>query len=225
MSNTVQTYLNRITSEHQDKPKFMATVAFSVAIYARIQELLDSMEVEGGIFDLDTPPVGQQEDFIGELVGISRDVDIPIAGIFFSWDGTADIGWDFGIWQSDNQPTDLVKLPDDVYLLLIRAKIAANNWDGTTEGAYKIWNILFPNLKLLIQDNQNMTFIIALQGAPIDSLTQALLTQGYLPLKPEGVRITEYIVAVDTSPLFGWDVATPSMAGWDTGSWGQEIVP
>lgn len=219
MSNSVIDYQNLVTSEHQDKPKFMATVAFSVAIAVQIQSLLTSMMVEGGIFDLSTPPVGNQLDIIGEWVGVSRNVTEPISGVYFSWD-TPGLGWDSGVWQPANQPTAVVSLPDDVYLTLILARIAANHWDGTTEGAYRIWAILFATLNLLIIDNENMSFVVALEGAPIDSLTQALLTQGYLPLKPEGIRITEYVVAVDSNPLFAWDIAG---RGWDTSSWGKEL--
>lgn len=224
MINTVETYTDRITSQFQNNPKYMATVAFDVAFYVHMQELFDSMERSGGIFDLSTPPVGDQLDIIGKWVGVSRTIAEPITGVYFSWDDTAGDGWDSGVWQPNNEPANLVTLPDDVYLTVIRAKIAANSWDGTTEGAYKVWNVLFPLLKLLIIDLQNMSYIVALVGAPIDALTQALLTQGYLPLKPEGIRIADYIVSVDSNPLFSWDVSTSSMAGWDVGSWGKELV-
>ena len=70
-----------------------------------------------------------------------------------------------------------------------------------------------------------MSFSIAIQGAVPDSLTLALLVGGYLPLKPEGVEITEYIVPVNTGPLFAWDVQNSTMQGWDDGSWGQELAP
>lgn len=220
MSNTVATYQDLITSEHQDKPRFMATVALSVVVQVQIQKLLTSMMSEGGCFDLATPPVGNQEDIIGELVGVSRKVTLPLTGVYFEWDGPASLGWDFGVWQPSSLPTELVQLPDDVYLTLIKARIAANRWDGTTEGAYAAWAILFPTLNLLIIDNQDMSFVVALEGGPVDSLTQALLTQGYLPLKPEGVRISEYVVAADSNPLFAWDITG---RGWDEGSWGIEL--
>lgn len=220
---TVATYTGRVISQHQNKPKFMATVGFTVSFYVHAMGILDLMEKSGGLFDLATPPVGDQEDIIGELVGVSRVIAEPIPGVYFTWDDTAFTGWDSGVWQPVGQPVNLVTLPDDVYLTVIKAKIAANNWDGTTAGAYIVWATLFPSIVFLIMDLQDMSFIIALQGQPIDALTQALLTQGYIPLKPEGVRIREYIVATDTAPLFAWDVSTPSMAGWDTGSWGLEL--
>ncbi len=220
--STIKQYQDLITSEHQGQPDFLAVVALSVTVYVRLQNLLDSMIP---IFDIDLSPVGNQLDIIGEWVGVSRIIKNPFSNIFFTWDGTAAQGWDFGIWQSPGNPSAIISLPDSAYLTLIRAKIAANTWDGTTEGAYAIWSILFPQYTLLIQDNQNMSFDIAIQGAVPDSLTLALLVGGYLPLKPEGVLIREYFIPVDTGPLFAWDTVSPSLDGWDVGSWARELAP
>lgn len=219
---TVQDYLDLVTSEHSNKPKFMAMIAIHAAISVQIQTVLESMIP---LFDLDTPPVGDQLDIIGQWVGVTRDVNIPITGIFFSWDDVVATGWELGIWKGDNNSNSITTLPDPQYLTLIKARIAANHWDGTTEGAYAIWSVLFPNITLLIQDQQDMSFYVAIVGQVLDSLTLALLTGGYLPLKPEGVHINGYIVPVDTNPLFGWDIDNSSIQGWDSGSWGSEIPP
>lgn len=219
---TGQDYLNLVTSEHQGKPDFADMILSGVSPMVQVQNLMTSFN---DIFDLDKPPVGDQLDIIGQWVGATRSIAIPIYGVYFSWDSGDLLGWEFGVWQDPNQQTALSTLPDDAYLVLIRAKIAANNWDGTTEGAYKIWKILFPSLNLLIQDYQNMSFVVAVQGSAINSLTLALLTQGYLPLRPEGVLITEYIVCVDSNPLFGWDIENTYVDGWGIGSWGREITP
>lgn len=222
MAKTVEDYLNLVTSEHRHKPNFIATITAAVSVLVQIQVLLASMV---DLFDIDLDPVGDQLDTIGEWVGVSRNLSGPIAGVFFEWDGTAAQGWDAGVWQGAGDPAELIVLPDDVYLTLIKARIAANHWDGTIEGAYEIWAQLLPQYNLLIQDSQNMSFIVAIQGTVPDTLTIALLTGGYLPLKPEGVQISEYIVPVDTNPLFAWDCDSASLAGWDDGSWGQEIAP
>lgn len=223
MSNTVDTYLNLITSEHEGKPDFEATLTTVLSPLVRIQDMLTSMVP---IFDLDLPPVGNQLDIIGQWVGVTRYVAIPITGVLFSWDDVDSVGWDYGVWQDPNIPaTTVTALPDDAYLVLIRAKIAANSWDGTTEGAYAIYSFIFPGVTVLIQDGQNMTFAIIITGSIIDSLTQALLVGGYLPLKPEGVRITAYYLPFDTGPVFGWDLENTSFQGWETGSWSYEMVP
>ena len=225
MSKTVQNYLSLITSEHSDKPNFIAMIAAFVSPMVQVQALMQSMQALGGIFDLSTPPVGNQLDIIGQWVGASRYLEVPVTGVFFTWDDTSADGWDYGIWQSPQNDEALTVLPDDVYLTVILAKIAANNWDGTTEGAYAIWEILFPNYTLLIQDNENMSYAVGIQGTPLDSLTQALLTGGVIPLRPEGILISEYFVPIDTNAFFGWDIENTNIKGWDEGSWAVELAP
>lgn len=222
MSVDVTRYLDLITSAFRLKPKFSATVSTEVEVAAYLQELLASLVVK---FDIDTA-VGQQLDVIGLWAGVSRNVAVPIPGVYFSWDGDNPfLGWDFGVWPDNLAPTDVTSLPDDVYRTLIRAKIAANQWDGTTEGAYAIWEAIFPQVNILIQDNQNMSYALIIMGGIIDSLTLALITGGYLPLKPEGVRVSDYYVSVDTGPVFGWDVESEFLGGWDEASWTREIEP
>ncbi len=218
---TLEDYLNLIPSANREKPNFIATLSAFIEVFVRIQDLALSMVP---IFDLETA-VGDQEDIIGQWVGASRDVIIPIEGVYFTWDGDYTVGWDFGTWQPFLQPTAVTVLPDDAYRTVIKAKIAANKWDGTTEGAYAVWNALFPDLTILIQDNQNMSYALALVGGIVDSLTLALLEAGYIELRPEGVRISAYFVSIDSGPVFAWDLDALLLQGWDTGSWARELAP
>jgi hypothetical protein len=218
---TVQDYLNLITSQFKQKPKFEATITANVAVAVRVQDLLASMIP---LFDVDVA-VGDQLDIIGVWVGITRNVSIPITNIFFSWDSGDFLGWDYGSWQPSLSPSTITTLPDDAYRTLIKAKIAANQWDGTTTGAYEIWDRIFSQLTILIQDNQDMTYNLAVVGGIVDSLTLALITGGYIPLKPEGVRVNAYYVSVDSGPVFGWDVESAILGGWDEASWVRELVP
>lgn len=218
---TTQDYLDLVTSEYRNQPKFIAMISFFGDFSAWIQALLASFVP---IFDLDTPPVGNQLDIIGQWVGISRNVSIPIEGVFFSWDDTMFDGWDFGSWSPSGAPTSITELPDSAYLNLIKAKIAANQWDGTTEGAYKVYALLFPEFTVLIQDLCNMSYNLAIVGGRVDSLTLALLTGGYFQLRPEGIQIQKYLVSVDTNPGFAWDVENQYLSGWDEGSWLREVA-
>lgn len=216
---SLDTYLNLITSAWRLKPKYIATVSLDVSVQVRVQELMQSMIA---LFDVDTA-AGSQLDVIGQWVGVSRNIAIPISGVYFSWDADYTLGWEFGTWQDASQPVDITSLPDDAYRTLIRAKIAANQWDGTLQGAYAIWASIFPQYTILIQDNQDMSYELAIVGGIVDSLTLALLTEGYIPLKPEGVMVTSYYVPVDSGPVFGWDVEASTLGGWDEASWVREI--
>lgn len=220
---TKDEYLALITSEHSDKPKFEATVGATVAPLARLQEVLGSLIQE---FDIDSA-VGVQLDIIGQWVGRPRRIDAPLVGAYFTWDDLASDGWDSGIWKGPFDPdSGLVDLPDDSYRVLLKAKIAANSWDGTIPGAYEIWATIFTNSHLIIQDNQDMSMVVGIAGQPLSIVDQALLTNGYIPLKPEGVRIQYYAVAPAVGQLFAWDVdASPALAGWDAGQWATELIP
>lgn len=218
---TSQDYINLvITSEYIEQPNFVAVCGFNANPYIQIQALLSSMIQ---LFDLATPPVGNQLDIIGKWVGIQRQVKLPITNVFFTWDSTAAIGWDGGSWAPVDSPYNLVSLPDDAYLLVIKAKIASNNWDGTTEGAYTIWNNLFSNLTILIQDYNDMSFALVVVGT-ISALNLALITGGYIPLRSEGVLMKEFFVS-NTGPVFAWDVNSTLLQGWDYGKWATELPP
>lgn len=218
---SVQDYTLLITSEHSDKPNFVAMVGQDTQIQGRIQDILASMI---DAFDIDKAS-GIQLDIIGQWAGASRFINEPLTGIYFEWNNP-DLGWATGIWQGEFSPTSgLTSLPDDVYVNLIKAKIAANSWDGTIPTAYEIWESVFTDTVIMIQDNQNMTIIIAVQGQPLDILTQSLLTGGYIPLKPEGVEVAYYAVPVDNNPLFAWGTEGTGVSGWGTGSWAKILAP
>jgi hypothetical protein len=70
-----------------------------------------------------------------------------------------------------------------------------------------------------------MSFIAAITGTVPDALTQALITGGYFVPKPDGVLISDYVIPVDTNPLFAWDCDTTSLNGWDDASWGNFVAP
>ncbi len=216
-------YVALITSEHQDKPNFVATVRALTAGFADIGALCNTYPQ---IYSLDLA-VGEQLDVVGVWIGLSRTLSIPLTGVYFSWDDTALLGWESGSWQSTtDSPTGLITLPDDAYRSLLRAKIAANNWDGTIPGAIAVYLAIFGGAEtVIIQDNQDMTYNLGFVGNPLSAINQALLLSGYIPLKPSGVRIVSIDVPVAVGPLFAWDAVSTVLDGWGVGQWAIEITP
>lgn len=212
---TIDEYLNLIPSANRQKPKFVAMCTLYVALQVHMQNVVASLVDK---FNLETAE-GDQLDILGAWVGISRNVSIPITGIYFSWDDVDTDGWDIGVWAPSTAPTTITTLPDDSYRILIKAKIATNKWDGTTDGAYEVWESVFTDLNILIQDYQDMSYDLIIVGHQVDAITLALITGGYLPLKPEGVRINNVFVPIDDGPVFGWDLDNEFIQGWDEGSW------
>lgn len=216
MSFRSDQYVGLITSEHNQRPKFLATVRALVQPFADMQDLAVTVN---GLFDVDIA-VGDQLDKVGQWVGVSRFVATPILGVYFSW-GLANVGWGQGTWFSPFDTTaGLVRLPDESYRTLLKGVIAANQWDGTVPGLYSIWGIVFAltQFKLLLQDNQDMTVtVFLLTTENIDAITLALITGGAIVPKPAGVRITGYTQVA--APIFGWGSNSGLVAGWGVGNW------
>ena len=210
-------YTSLITSEHVSKPRFSAMVAAVAQCFA---DQINVMQSIPAAFDLDTA-VGVQLDAIGLWAGLTRQVKTPL-NVYFSLDA-ANLGFDQGNWQGPFDPaTGLTSLDDATFRTLIRAKIAANSWDGTVPGAAAAYANLFTGSgrNIFIQDNQDMTMTVGVYGAIPSALLRALISGGYLHLKPEGVRVNYYFVAsVNNTPLFGFDVNNQWIGGLDIGSW------
>lgn len=218
-AGNVQPYLDLITSEHNLRPKFMATIAFV------LQPLANDIAVEKLFpedYDVDTA-VGEQLDVLGLWIGVGRTIRVPITGVFFSWN-VPGLGWSQASWSADFSPTQLITLSDENYRILLRSRIAANYWDGTIPGAYAVWSITFAGTGygILIQDGEDMHMTLALTGPVPDVITKALFKGGFLGLKPAGVRVDNYFTpTIANAPYFGWNVENPGISGWGVGAWGS----
>ena len=244
MSGDIAPYLARVTSEHATAPKFIA------ALSALLQPMADNIATLGQIdenFDIDIA-IGPWLDIDGLWIGASRELLEPLTGVYFSFD-TAGVGFDQGVWFAPFDPVEgLVRLDDPSYRTLLKATILANRWNGTipqlyailaelfagpsgallTEGSQEILTesgqpiLLDQSVAVLIQDNGDMSFLIALM-VPLSAVALALIVGGYLKIKPAGVRLN-IIEPSDPPKLFGFDVETSSLGGFDEGSWPTVIA-
>lgn len=224
MAVTVTQYEDLIIPEHQGQPNFTATIDLSCQPFVDEQNLLSPFYL---MFDLDLA-VGTQLDAVGVRVGRSRQVTVPLVGVYFSWD-TAGLGWDQGYWQGEFDPsTGVTSLDDTTYRLLLRAIIITNTWNGTVNGAAPALAKLFndtttPGTFVFIYNNMNMTETIGIAGQQPPVIFQALLGSGEIPLVPAGVGVNYVMISNPTGPIFGFDIANPFIAGWDVGSWGVPL--
>lgn len=178
-------YLGLLTSEYRLAPNLNAWLT---TLLSPLNDTTNALALMTEAFDLDFA-VGVQLDVAGQIAGVSRTVNF--------------------------QPSDDVSpiLDDDTYRLLIKATIAANQWDGTESALYPIWTALFPGGKIVINDNQNMSATVIMSGV-FSSIIQDLIANGYIVPRPEGV---EYTYVFSELPVFGLDENNAFIAGLDVG--------
>ena len=182
-------YTDLITNYHATKPRFFDHVDLST------RPLIDITGATRGLvsaFDIDTA-VGVQLDTLGLWIGRSRIVSQPISGVYFSWD-TDGLGYDQGVWQGPYDPdSGYTTLSDATYRIVLKAKIAINNWDGRNDSLPPILDAATAGsgLKMQIVDNQDMTISVwVFPETDISNVSLELIAaikQGYVTVKAAGV--------------------------------------
>lgn len=220
-------YTDLITNYHATKPKFFDHVDLST------RPLIDITGATRGLvsaFDIDTA-VGVQLDTLGLWIGRSRIVSQPISGVYFSWD-TDGLGYDQGVWQGPYDPdAGYTTLSDETYRIVLKAKIAINNWDGRNDSLPPILDAATAGsgLKMQIVDNQDMT--ISVWVFPETDISEvsleliAAIKQGYLTVKAAGVWAGDVETPSVEEPsegskFFGFDMDNEYIGGFDVGAWG-----
>lgn len=210
----ITAYTDLVPTANQ-QPNFLAVLSACVQPIADIAAFIGSINEA---YDIDNAE-GAQLDTLGVLVGRSRALKLPVSGVFFSFD-TAGLGLDEGVWQYGSE-TQIFDLPDAQYRTVLFMKIANNSWNGSLPAAYAILNELFAGTPYtpFIVDNGDKTLDIGLAGSPPDALTFAILTQGFFDLRPATYRVANYVTPSTTGPMFGFDLNTTLVAGFDAGAW------
>lgn len=204
-------YTTLITSEHNKRPNFLAVVQTLTQPLQSITDVLLAME---GKFDLDVA-VGDQLDAVGRWVGLSRLLVVPIASDFFSFDVVGK-GWNEAPWKGAFVPsTGVTTLPDDLYRLALKTRIAKNYFAGTNERLIQIMADALAEVGILVSpvDNFDMSMTMNIFGT-LTSQQRELIVRGYMTPKPMGVRITNNELGGSGYLWFALDSST---AGLDTG--------
>ncbi|HFG7907263.1 TPA: DUF2612 domain-containing protein [Salmonella enterica subsp. enterica serovar Reading] len=220
-------YTDLITNYHATKPKFVEHIDLVTRPLAET-----SVAINGLInaFDIDHA-TGIQLDILGQWIGLSRVVSHPISGVYFSWD-TDGLGYDQGVWQGPYDPdSGYTSLSDETYRIVLKTKMAINNWDGRNDSLPPILDAALDGsgLKMQIVDNQDMTIgIWVFPETDISSVSLELIAairQGYLTVKAAGVwggsiEIPSVETPSEGNRFFGFDMDNEYISGFDAGSWG-----
>ena len=111
---------------------------------------------------------------------------------------------------------------DDLYRLVLKVRILNNHWLCNKPSAYELANEIFTALgyTFFIEDHADLTITLGLFGTTTpDPSVIALLTGGYLDIKPVTIRIIGYAYQSGPGPMFAFDLENSTFAGFDDGSW------
>lgn len=179
-------YLDLITSQHRTKPKYISMLRKVFQMYI---DLASSFEDINFRINIETAE-GDQLDKIGEYVGQSRNLNAELVG-------------------ASNV------LNDEDYRFLLKSKVTQNKWNGTIEQLYEIWQLMFPDISLVVYDNQDMTCSLFISGTMSNIQTQLFALNLLVP-KPCGVK---YNYVFSTRTLFGYNLNNEQVSGYNIGYW------
>lgn len=232
MMQSIDYYKGLITSEYRGSPRFMAMVETLVSYGADMDSSINNMLLS---FEVDSASTDQL-DILGRIVGVSRQLSFePTAAAIgevicpapaeiasgevypIIYTPTPDViaQTPFLTGFPPAEMNDGNLLDDEVFRLMIKARIIQNAWKGTIGELYALWSaVMGPDKKLSIEDLQDMSYNIVLQG-DYSQLEQELIIHAYVIPKPEGVRINMLtFVSTDGLPLFSYDYNTMRYSGY-----------
>lgn len=181
---------DRIYAQYRDKPKAVAWYAIARSLGGSIEAAAQAVRKS---YDIDTA-VGEQLNVIGRIVVAPRSFvgSMPMnPGLFGLTDGD-EFGDDEAMFSALTINQD-DQLSDELYRLILKAKIVKNNGDATIENILDGMNFLLPKADVLrVTDGEDMSFSIEFYGQ-ITSLERfALLNAGLVP-KPQAVKFNGFL--------------------------------
>lgn len=184
---------DRIYAQYRTKPKALKWYEITRSLATELNSAVDAVRV---MYNIDTA-VGAQLDIIGRIVVIDRAFTGQVEltpGLFALTDGDefGDSEASFAALFVDQDQ----QMSDDLYRLVIKAKIIKNNSDATIDSILFGMNFLLPDANFLrLTDSEDMSFIIEFYGSITELQRYALLNSQLVP-KPQGVRFGGFLEGI-----------------------------
>ena len=234
MMQNLDYYKRLITSEYRHSPRFTAMVQKLLSYGLDIDDSINNMLLA---FEVDNASTAQL-DILGSIVGTSRQLSFEpsaaaIGEVICPSPAEIASGEVYPIIYTPTPdklagtqlltgypPAEMGEgnlLDDDVFRLMIKARIIQNTWKGTINELYELWSsVMGTDKKLLIEDRQDMSYNIVLQG-DYTKLEEELIVHAYVIPKPQGVRINVLtFVSTDGLPLFSYNYNTMRYSGYES---------
>ena len=123
----------------------------------------------------------------GQIVGVSRTLQVPYSGSFFGFAEASGQPFGQGVFYNGTYPSSNVTLGDSDFRTLIMLKAAANISNGTVPAINAMLKALFGSAGYcFVQDTGDMTMRLVFYFTPTVNQLAILLHSGVVP-RPAGV--------------------------------------
>ncbi len=180
---------DRIYAQYSGKPKLVAWLNICRELGLQLSDVYTAIRQT---YDIDSQ-VGEQLDVIGRIVVIDRNYtgSVTLTVYECNVDGECEAG-DTSVQLSATNIDQDATASDELFRIIIRAKIAKNTSDGTIESILSASNTLVPSAMFdTLLDNEDMSFSLEFSGQITDIERWALLNVSLIP-KPQGVRFNGF---------------------------------
>lgn len=185
---------NRIYAQYRNQPKAVAWYEIAIKMGSPLDSAAEAVRKS---YNIDTA-TGDALDSIGRIVVAPRSYigTLPMnPGQFALLDGS-EFGDEDAVFSALTIDQD-AQLSDELYRLVIKAKIVKNNSLATIDDVLGSMNFLLPYADALrLIDNEDMSFSIEFYGE-ITSLQRFALLNDLLVPKPQGVRFRGFMEGID----------------------------
>lgn len=179
----------RIYAQYRDKPKFVSWIGINGHLGNEIESAYQDI---AGSYDIDSANTAEL-DILGRIVGINRSFEATIE-YSSSQFGRSQFG--SSQFQQTQGVTDAA-LNNDIYRLLIRAKIAKNTNDATLDGIIAAFSFIVETNGIRILDPENMGIDILFDS--LTDLEKLVLVNFDITPKPQGVELNGFIDESDVT--------------------------
>ena len=180
---------NRIYSQYRDKPKAVAWYDIVPTIADDIFNTADQTRLS---YDIDNAN-SYELDVIGVIVGVSRSYESQITFTGqIQYNGSGAQYGGLGIQYQSTGETITQEVSDEIYRLLIKAKISKNNNDATIDGMIDAINFIVSGNVVFIDDHDDMSFTVMF-NREISTIEALVLDNFDILPRPQGVRFRGYI--------------------------------
>jgi hypothetical protein len=180
----------RIINEYRDKPRMVKWLTLLPQVAN--EKLEPAIDQVYGSYDVDSVK-GELLDVIGRIVGIPRPILRGAAYDVFGYAGNDNYtNYNVAPYIGAGAEVD-APLNNDLYRKLIKAKIARNVSDGTSDSIIQLLEIVIGVKVTALTSNGDKSFDIGI-ASELDNTTQYLLDNFDLIPRPQGTRIGQIFI-------------------------------